>query len=126
MVASYLVLGERGAAEEAIERARKALRRHPGDASMEGRLKYEEGMCKEEAGDEARRQDGDDAAAPLFEEAKEFYRASYKLWKDQATKNSFNRVAAKAHPDMEFVQVGPRGGGYARALKTGVQLEQLV
>ena len=64
-------------------------------------------------------------AAALYAEAKELYRTSHRTDPDPAAQQGFSRVQAKAHPDMEYVQVGPGGGGYARALREGVQLEAI-
>ena len=64
-------------------------------------------------------------AARLYHEAKELYRASHKTCPDAGPQQGFGRVQAKAHPDMELVQNLPGGGGFARALKPGVQLEAL-
>ena len=35
---------------------------------------------------------------------------------DGAAMQSFARAQVKAHPDMEFVQTGPGGGGYAKEM----------
>ena len=129
MAGDFLELDERANAEEVLGRSKAALALHPdadADDSMHGRLMYEAGKCKEHAGDEAVRESRrNDDAATFFSEAKEMYRASHKRFPDQAAQQGFSRVQAKAHPDMEYVQVGPGGGGYARPLKPGVQLETL-
>ena len=127
MAGDYLELNERAAAEEALERSGAALALHPdaqADSAMQGRLQYERGKCREHEGDAAA-QEGSGEAARLYHEAKELYRASHKTWPDAGPQQGFGRVQAKAHPDMEFVQNLPGGGGFARALKPGVQLEAL-
>ena len=127
MAGDYLELNERAASEEALERSEAALALHPdaqADCKMQGRLQYERGKCKEHEGDAAERE-GSGEAARLYHEAKELYRASHKTCPDAAPQQGFGRVQAKAHPDMEFVQNLPGGGGFARALKPGVQLEAL-
>ena len=126
-----LEMNERAAAAEALERCAAALALHPnseGDAAMQGRLQYERGKCKEHEADAAAREGNSGEAVRLYVEAKEIYRASNQKCPDAAPRQGFSRVQAKAHPDVEFVQEGPAGfsgGGYARILKPGVQLEEL-
>ena len=67
----------------------------------------------------------DAQAQALFHEAKELYRASHTVSPDEACQQGFGRVQAKAHPDIEYVEAGPGGGGYARVIRGSVELERL-
>ena len=135
MGADLLELGDATASEEALARGRAALELHPqarGDPMMLSRFLYEEAKGKERAGDLANRAATTDderaRASVLYHEAKELYRTSHqKRPGDLATQQGFSRVQAKAHPDWEFVEVGGvgSGGGFARVLKPGAQLESL-
>ena len=83
--------------------------------------------CKEHEGDAAdlRTDAGRARAAELYTEAKKRYRTSHRTHPDAAAQQGFSRVQMKAHPDVEYVQAGPGGGGYARMLRDGVQLEAI-